>query len=70
MEILGAARAVGVSRSRGNNWSLGYNTHRHGQLIRFGPLGEQLIVREIAQGFGRKRSESISPICAMRLSIR
>ena len=35
--ILAAAREVGVSRTTGNNWSRGYKTYRHGQVVGFVP---------------------------------
>jgi len=49
--ILAAAREVGVSRTTGNNWSRGYKTYRHGQLVGFVPALERLAVRQISRRF-------------------
>jgi IS30 family transposase len=49
--ILAAAREIGVSRTTGNNWSRGYKTYRHGQVIGFVPALERLAVRQISSRF-------------------
>jgi IS30 family transposase len=49
--ILAAAREVGVSRTTGNNWSRGYKTYRHGQIVGFVPALERLAVRQISPRF-------------------
>jgi transposase, IS30 family len=46
--LLAAARAVGVSRTTGNNWSRGYKTYRRGQVAGFVPALERLAVRQIS----------------------
>jgi lambda repressor-like predicted transcriptional regulator len=49
--ILAAAREVGVSRTTRNNWSRGYKTYRHGQVVGFVPALERLAVRQISPRF-------------------
>ena len=49
--ILAAAGEVGVSRTTGNNWSRGYKTYRHGQIVGFVPALERLAVRRISPRF-------------------
>ena len=49
--ILAAAREVGVSRTTGNNWSRGYKTYRHGQIVGFVSALERLAVRHISPRF-------------------
>jgi transposase, IS30 family len=49
--ILAAAREAGVSGTTGNNWSRGYKTYRHGQVVGFVPALERLAVREISGRF-------------------
>jgi IS30 family transposase len=49
--ILAAAREVGVSRTTGNNWTRGYKTYRHGQVVRVVPPLERLEVRQISVRF-------------------
>jgi hypothetical protein len=49
--ILAAAGEVGVSRTRGNNWSRGYKTYRHGQVVGFVSALERLAVRQISPRF-------------------
>ena len=49
--ILAAAREVGVSRTTANNWSRGYKTYRHGQVVGFVPALERLAVRRISSRF-------------------
>src|SRR4051794_7510766 len=49
--ILAAAREVGVSRTTGNNWSRGYKTYRHGQVVGLVPALERLAVRQISSRF-------------------
>jgi transposase, IS30 family len=49
--ILAAAREVGVSRTTGNNWSRGYKTYRHGQIVGFVAALERLAVRQISPRF-------------------
>src|SRR5215212_7513143 len=49
--ILAAAREVGVSRTTGNNWSRGYKTYRHGQVVGFVAALERLAVRQISSRF-------------------
>ena len=49
--ILAAAREVGVSRTTGNNWSRGYKTYRHGQVVGFVSALERLAVRHISPRF-------------------
>ena len=49
--ILAAAREVGVSRTTGNNWSRGYKTYRHGQVVGFVAALEPLAVRQINSRF-------------------
>jgi IS30 family transposase len=49
--ILAAAREVGVSRTTGNNWSRGYKTYRHGQVVGLVLALERLTVRQISSGF-------------------
>ena len=49
--ILAAAREVGVSRTTGNNWSRGYKTYRHGQVVGFVPALQRLAVRQISSRF-------------------
>ena len=49
--ILAAAREVGVSRTTGNNWSRGYKTYRHGQVVGFVSALERLAVRQISPRF-------------------
>jgi transposase-like protein len=51
MEHPAAAREVGVSRTTGNNWSRGYKTCRHGQVVRFVPALERLAVCQISARF-------------------
>jgi transposase, IS30 family len=45
--VLAAAREVGVSRTTANNWSRGYKTYRHGQVVGFVPAVERLAVGRI-----------------------
>ena len=49
--FMAAAREVGVSRSAGNNWSRGYKTYRHGQVVGVVPPLERLAVRQIGDRF-------------------
>jgi IS30 family transposase len=49
--ILAAAREVGISRTTGNNWSRGYKTYRHSQIVGFVPALERLAVRQISPRF-------------------
>jgi hypothetical protein len=49
--ILAAAAEVGVSRTTGNNWSRGYKTYRHGQVVGFVSALERLAVRQISPRF-------------------
>lgn len=49
--IMAAAREVGVSRSAGNNWSHGYKTYRHGQVLGVVPPLQRLEVRQISARF-------------------
>jgi len=49
--ILAAAREVGVSRTTGNNWSRGYKTYRHGQVVGLVHALERLAVRQISSRF-------------------
>jgi transposase, IS30 family len=49
--ILAAAREVGVSRTTANNWSRGYKTYRHGQVVGFVPMLERLAVQRISSRF-------------------
>ena len=46
-----AARAVGVSRTAGQNWANGYRTYRAGQVVGFVPALDRLGVREISDRF-------------------
>jgi transposase, IS30 family len=46
--ILAAAGEVGVSRTTANNWSRGYKTYRHGQVVGFVPTLERPAVRRIS----------------------
>jgi IS30 family transposase len=48
--ILAAAGEVGVSGT-GNNWSRGYKTYRHGQIVGLVPALERLAVRQISSRF-------------------
>src|SRR3954453_18950519 len=48
---LAAAGEVGVSRTTGNNWSRGYKTYRHGQVVALVPALERLAVRQISSRF-------------------
>jgi IS30 family transposase len=48
---MAAAREVGVSRTTGNNWSSGYKTYRHGEVVRFVPPLERFTVRQISSRF-------------------
>lgn len=47
LEPLILTRAVGVSRTSGMNWSRGYKTYRHGQVVGFVPPLDRLAVREV-----------------------
>jgi IS30 family transposase len=38
-------------RTTGNNWSRGYKTYRHGQIVGFVPALERLAVRQISPRF-------------------
>ena len=49
--ILAAAREIGVSRTTGNNWSRGYKTYRHCQVVGLVPALERLAVRQISSRF-------------------
>lgn len=49
--ISAAARAVGASRSSGNNWSRGYKVYRRGQVVGFVPPLERLAVREVSSRY-------------------
>jgi IS30 family transposase len=49
--VLAAAREVGVSRTTGKNWSRGYKTYHHGQIVGFVPALERLAVRQISPRF-------------------
>lgn len=46
--ISAAAREVGVSRTAANNWTRGYKTYRHGQIVGFVPALDRLEVREVS----------------------
>jgi len=49
--VSGAARAVGVSRSTGNNWTHGYKTYRQGAVVGMVSPLDRLAVREISARF-------------------
>jgi transposase, IS30 family len=49
--VLAAAREAGVSRTTGKNWSRGYKTYRHGEVVGFVPALERLAVREVSARF-------------------
>lgn len=49
--ICAAARAVGVSRSSGNNWASDYKTYRKGQLVGFVPALDRFTMRQISAWF-------------------
>ena len=49
--IRAAAREVGVSRSSATNWAVGFNVYRNGQLIRFVPPLDRLLVRTVSARF-------------------
>ena len=69
--ILAAAREVGVSRTTGNNWSRGYKTYRHGQVIGVVPALERLAVRQLSSRFlSQKEWIEIADLRHAGLSIR
>ena len=49
--VRAAAREVGVSRASGTNWANGVKTYRNGQLVRFVPPLDRLLVRRISARF-------------------
>jgi transposase, IS30 family len=69
--ILAAAREVGVSRTTANNWSRGYKTYRHGQVVGFVPALERLAVRRISSRFvSQEERIEIADLRHAGLSIR
>jgi len=69
--ILAAAREVGVSRTTGNNWSRGYKTYRHGQIVGFVAALERLAVRQISPRFlSQEERIEIADLRHAGLSIR
>ncbi len=69
--ILAAAREVGVSRTTGNNWSRGYKTYRHGQVVGLVPALERLAVRSICPRFlSQEERIEIADLRHAGLSIR
>jgi transposase, IS30 family len=69
--ILAAAREVGVSRTTGNNWSRGYKTYRHGQVVGLVPALERLAVRSISSRFvSQEERIEIADLRHAGLSIR
>ena len=69
--ILAAAREVGVSRTTGNNWSRGYKTYRHGQVVGFVSALERLAVRQISPRFlSQEERIEIADLRHAGLSIR
>jgi lambda repressor-like predicted transcriptional regulator len=68
---LAAAREVGVSRTTGNNWSRGYKTYRHGQVVGLVPALERLAVRSISSRFlSQEERIEIADLRHAGLSIR
>jgi IS30 family transposase len=51
LSIDAAAHEVGVSRSAGRNWAMGYHTYRHGEVVGFVPPLDRLEVREVRPRF-------------------
>jgi transposase, IS30 family len=69
--IVAAAREVGVSRTTGNNWSRGYRTYCHGQIVGFVPGLERLAVRQISPRFlSQEERIEIADLHHAGLSIR
>jgi IS30 family transposase len=69
--ILAAAGEVGVSRTTGNNWSRGYKTYRHGQVVGFVSALERLAVRQISPRFlSQEERIEIADLRHAGLSIR
>ena len=69
--ILAAAAEVGVSRTTGNNWSRGYKTYRHGQVVGFVSALERLAVRQISPRFlSQEERIEIADLRHAGLSIR
>jgi Helix-turn-helix domain len=69
--ILAAGREVGVSRTTANNWSRGYKTYRHGQVVGFVPALERLAVRRISSRFvSQEERIEIADLRHAGLSIR
>ena len=71
MEHPAAACEVGVSRTTGNNWSRGYKTYRHGQVVGLVPALERLAVRQISPRFlSQEERIEIADLRHAGLSIR
>ena len=71
MEHSRRVHEVGVSRTTGNNWSRGYKTYRHGQIVGFVPGLERLAVRQISPRFlSQEERIEIADLRHAGLSIR